>query len=73
MLLSVDAGRNVIFAYKPKPNGAGFELERHDLITTVGGSTEGYKWNEIFEDTRRWFRPSDVVAGTEGAVHNRLV
>lgn len=69
MVLSVDAGRNVIFAYQPKPAGAGFELDRRDLLTTIGASTEDYKWNEIFEDTRRWFRPSDVVVGTDGALY----
>ncbi|MDX2248131.1 MAG: c-type cytochrome [Bacteroidia bacterium] len=69
MLLSVDAGRNVVFAYKPQPFGAGFKLERHDLITTIGGSTEDYKWNEIFQDKRRWFRPSDIVTGTDGTLY----
>jgi putative membrane-bound dehydrogenase-like protein len=69
MLLSADAGRNVIFAYQPSPNGAGFDLKRHDLITSTQESTEGYVWNDIDEDKRKWFRPSDVAVGTDGAIY----
>ena len=69
MLLSADAGRNVIFAYQPKPDGAGFELHRKDLITSMKESTEGYIWHEVDGDTRKWFRPSDVTAGTDGAIY----
>lgn len=69
MLLSADAGRNVIFAYQPAKQGAGFELQRKDLITSMQESTEGYKWNDIDDDTRKWFRPSDVAVGTDGAIY----
>ena len=69
MLLSADAGRNVIFAYQPSKKGAGFELERRDLITSVPESTEGYIWNDIDDDKRKWFRPSDVSVGTDGAIY----
>ncbi|MCM4151901.1 dehydrogenase [Arenibacter sp. N53] len=69
MLLSADAGRNVIFAYQPSPQGAGFDLERHDLITSTQESTEDYVWNDIDEDKRKWFRPSDVAVGTDGAIY----
>ncbi|MEX2568099.1 MAG: PVC-type heme-binding CxxCH protein, partial [Cyclobacteriaceae bacterium] len=34
-LLAGEAGRNVILAYKPEPNGAGFILKRHNLITSL--------------------------------------
>ena len=69
MVLSADAGRNVIFAYQPSKNGAGFELKRRDLITSMQESTEDYIWNEIDGDKRKWFRPSDVAVGTDGAIY----
>ncbi|WP_232623046.1 PVC-type heme-binding CxxCH protein [Pareuzebyella sediminis] len=69
MLLSADAGRNVIFAYQPSKKGAGFDLKRRDLVTSVQESTEGYVWNEIDDDERKWFRPSDVAASTDGSIY----
>ncbi len=69
MLLSADAGRNVIFAYQPSQNGAGFNLKRQNLIASTEESTEGYVWNDINDDKRKWFRPSDVAVGTEGALY----
>ena len=69
MLLSADAGRNVIFAYQPSKKGAGFDLKRRDLITSMQESTEGYIWNDIDGDKRKWFRPSDVAVGTDGAIY----
>ncbi len=69
MLLSADAGRNVIFAYQPAKKGAGFELKRRDLITSMQESTEGYVWNDIDDDKRKWFRPSDVAVGTDGSIY----
>ncbi len=69
MLLSADAGRNVIFAYQPAKKGAGFDLKRRDLVTSMQESTEGYIWHEIDGDTRKWFRPSDVAVGTDGAIY----
>ncbi|WP_373518040.1 PVC-type heme-binding CxxCH protein [Pricia sp.] len=69
MLLSADAGRNVIFAYQPSGQGAGFDLQRHDLIASTQENTEGYVWNEIDDDQRKWFRPSDVAVGTDGAIY----
>ena len=68
-LLSADAGRNVIFAYQPAPKGAGFSLQREDLITSVKESTEGYVWNDIGNDQRKWFRPSDISIGPDGAIY----
>lgn len=69
MLLSADAGRNVIFAYQPSKKGAGFKLNRKDLITSMQESTEDYKWNDIDGNQRKWFRPSDVAVGTDGAIY----
>lgn len=69
LFLSVDAGRNTIFAYQPQLQGAGFDLHRVDLITSVGESTAEYYWNELDGDEKKSFRPSDVAVGTDGSLY----
>ena len=69
MFLNVDAGRNAIFAYQPKMKGAGYALERKDLIASISESTAGYIWHDLPKDLRKWFRPSDIVSGTDGALY----
>jgi putative membrane-bound dehydrogenase-like protein len=70
ILLSADAGRNVIFAYKPEPDGACFNLSnRSNFIASVQESNENYIWDEKVSDTKKWFRPSDVTIGTDGAIY----
>ena len=48
--------------------GAGYQLDRHDLIASLAESTEGYVWNDLDQDTRKWFRPSDIAVGTDGSL-----
>jgi len=69
MLLSAEAGRNVIFSYKPEPRGAGYRMPRTNLVSTFPDVDENYKWNDKTTDTRKWFRPSDVAVGTDGAIY----
>lgn len=69
MLLSADAGRNVVFSYKPEPTGAGYRLPRTDFISTFPEVDADYKWNAVTNDTRKWFRPSDVAVGPDGAIY----
>ncbi|MFC5410930.1 PVC-type heme-binding CxxCH protein [Larkinella bovis] len=69
LLLSCEAGRNVIFSYRPEPQGAGYRMPRTDFISTFPKVDEEYKWNDIKEDIRKWFRPSDVAVGTDGALY----
>ena len=69
VLLSAEAGRNVIYGYWPEKQGAGFALKRQNLITTLPQDNVNYQWYETGEDTRKWFRPSDVAAGTDGALY----
>ena len=68
-LLSCEAGRNVIFAYQPEKNGAGFNLKRRDLIGSFPNTSERYEWYETDNDTRKWFRPSDISVGPDGALY----
>ncbi|WP_247237693.1 PVC-type heme-binding CxxCH protein [Telluribacter sp. SYSU D00476] len=68
-LLSCEAGRNVIFAYQPQKEGAGFTLPRRDLISSFPQASERYEWFETDKDTRKWFRPSDIAAGPDGALY----
>ncbi|MCI0542027.1 MAG: c-type cytochrome [Verrucomicrobiales bacterium] len=70
VVLNCDAGRNTVFAHRPAPDGAGFRLERSIFLSSQRGSTEGYRWDKVsVEDKSTWFRPSDVVVGTDGAVY----
>ncbi|WP_373494139.1 PVC-type heme-binding CxxCH protein [Aquiflexum sp.] len=69
LLLSADAGRNVIFGYHPEAVGAGFKLKRTDFISSLRETTEDYIWNEKLTDTKKWFRPSDITSGTDGALY----
>jgi putative membrane-bound dehydrogenase-like protein len=70
MLLSCEAGRNLVFGYKTSPKGAGFEMKRFDFLSSFPVSDDYYVWNDNFEnDKRKWFRPSDAVTGTDGAIY----
>lgn len=74
MLLACEAGRNVVFGYYPKPEGAGFKLERFNFLTSnkegkfagsdfLGGS------NSVSSELKTFFRPSDVTVGPDGALY----
>jgi len=69
MLLSCEAGKNVIYGYKPKPKGAGFELKRKNFISTLKTVDDNYKWDEKVTSESKWFRPSDISVGTDGALY----
>ena len=69
MLLSCEAGRNVVFGYHVRPHGAGFDLRRFSFFSSGLPDDPKYKWSEIEQDRRRWFRPSDVAVGTDGAIY----
>ncbi len=69
MLLSAEAGRNVIFSYKPEPIGAGYRMPRTNFVSSFPDVDENYKWNDKTTDTRKWFRPSDVAVGTDGSIY----
>lgn len=72
MLLSADAGRNVIFAYHPEWKGSGYDLgKRINFITSLSQDNVGYVWNDSAHNAQpdKWFRPSDVAVGTDGALY----
>jgi len=70
MLLACDAGRNVVFAYKPAVNGAGFDLSRQNLITSLSDNDVAVARSSAGQDEKtKWFRPSDVAIGTDGAIY----
>ncbi|MBI1374485.1 MAG: c-type cytochrome [Phycisphaera sp.] len=57
MLLSCESARRIVFGYFPKPQNAGFALERFDFLATTGKGNSS------------WFRPSDVAVGPDGAIY----
>lgn len=81
LLLSAEAGKNVIFGYQPEPNGATFKLDRNDFCTTnPEGQFAGSDFilrNEKTDRHKNWkgkeaptqFRPSDVAVGPDGAIY----
>ena len=72
MLLSADAGRNVIFGYHPSVTESGYNLgARQNFITSITGDNETYVWNDTLENKKKEksFRPSDVTIGTDGSIY----
>jgi putative membrane-bound dehydrogenase-like protein len=72
MLLSADAGRNVIFGYHPVVRKSGYDLgNRENFITSLSSDNEDYVWNDTLQNAakEKWFRPADVTIGTDGAIY----
>ena len=72
LLLSCEPGRNTVFGYYPKPEGAGWKLERFNFLTSnQEGNYAGtdFKGGSISPELKISFRPSDVVVGADGAIY----
>ncbi len=72
MVLSAEAGRNVIFGYKPTLKNSGYDIgKRTNLITSLPQDNERYVWNDSAQNAsnNKWFRPSDVMIGSDGALY----
>jgi putative membrane-bound dehydrogenase-like protein len=72
LLMSADAGRNVIFGYHPALRQSGFDLgKRENFISSVADADAPYVWNDTAQNRKKesWFRPSDVTIGTDGAIY----
>lgn len=71
-LLSADAGRNMIFEYHPTVKQSGYDLgERKIFCSSLSDDNAAYVWNDSTHKYQqgKWFRPSDVTIGTDGAVY----
>lgn len=42
-----------------------------NLVTSLHDDNEGYVWNDSLANTEhaKWFRPSDIAIGTDGALY----
>ena len=74
LLLSCEPGRNTVFGYYPKPDGAGFKLERFDFLTSnAEGKFAGSDFlggtASVTSELHTHFRPSDVMVGADGAIY----
>jgi putative membrane-bound dehydrogenase-like protein len=74
LLLTCEAGRNVVFGYFPKPQGAGFKLDRFDFLTSnkekkFAGSDFLGGPKSVTAELPTLFRPSDVCVGPDGAIY----
>ncbi|WDE98344.1 NPCBM/NEW2 domain-containing protein [Lentisphaera profundi] len=58
LLLSCESVHSVVFGYMPKAQKAGFELKRFNFFNSIKGNA-----------TAKWFRPSDVTVGSDGAIY----
>lgn len=72
LLLSCEAGKNVVFGYLPKADKAGFKLERFDFVTSnkekkFAGSD--FLGGQVSNEMPTLFRPSDVTVGPDGAIY----
>ena len=68
LLLSCEAARNVVFGYFPKPQGAGFKLERFDFVRSKRAEEFTADGEKLAEEAT-WFRPADVAVGPDGAIY----
>ncbi len=70
LLLSCESGRNVIYGYLPEANGAGFNLKRTNFITSLQNFDANTATTKATgTDKTKWFRPSDVAIGADGAIY----
>jgi putative membrane-bound dehydrogenase-like protein len=74
VLLSGEAARNTVFGYFPKADGAGYQLDRFDFITSnreqkFAGTDFRGGMNSITNEVKTLFRPSDVAVGPDGAIY----
>ncbi len=60
MLITCDSAINVLYGYYPSVNGAGYDLNHFNFLTSKKEGASG---------SSKWFRPSDVTVGPDGAIY----
>ena len=66
LLLSAEAARNTIFGYFPKAQGAGYQLDRTNFLTSNAEQKfagTDFKGGKVNSEIQTFFRPSDVAVG----------
>src|SRR3954467_10327613 len=71
---AADAGRNEVFAYQPKRQGAAFDLKQQIFLTSnpersYAGSDFVMQTTGVTRAIATMFRPSDVAIGPDGAMY----
>jgi putative heme-binding domain-containing protein len=72
LLLSAEAARNTIFGYFPKAQGAGYQLDRINFLTSNAAEQfagTDFKGGKVNSEIQTFFRPSDVAVGPDGAIY----
>ena len=73
LLLACESGKNVIYGYQPKPDGAGWKLERMEFFTSnrerEWAGSDFLSGRTTRTGLKNWFRPSDVCVGPDGAIY----
>jgi len=72
LLLSAEAARNTIFGYFPKAQGAGYQLDRMNFLTSNAAEKfagTDFKGGKVNSEIQTFFRPSDVAVGPDGAIY----
>jgi putative membrane-bound dehydrogenase-like protein len=72
LLLSAEAARNTIFGYFPKAQGAGYQLDRMNFLTSNAAEQfagTDFKGGKVNSEIQTFFRPSDVAVGADGAIY----
>ncbi len=71
VLLSADAGRNMIFGFRPEPSKSGLmPAGKMNFVSSIPEDNELYVWNDSVQnsDKKKWFRPSDMAQGIDGSL-----
>lgn len=68
-ILSCEAGRNLVWSLRANRDGAGFKFDRSIFVSSVEKDNINYVWSDAPRDPAKWFRPSDVCVGADGAIY----